>query len=391
MSVRLNAVIVLVLGLWSPSLSVAKETKSLKDYVPQPGVFPPAGTGIQLSGDLVLSHPMNRRGGLREGDKEQRHYFAMLPYGVVRYHGAPADVRDLPLGTHVHGRFLLPMKGEEETIPSLSKEQLKRTPTAKYNHAILLEDSVSFYSRQGRTWKVIAIEQGTGPARLLKLSVEPVGPEIEGGINKPTRFNLDGATRIWKKRGLVGKDQIKAGQEIHVNLTWGPFRSLAMTDIWLDGESLATCKEIQRQRHLKLMRSRFLPGWVDAVKNDDVGGGEVTLTFFGEMDASLYRDIRDMKGKRSAKICPAQTTLRIFNYHQEHATPSDVLDWKVMKNPPFGSSGYQIRLRVRQMLDGFRPGGIVRVRGPWTYVLLAHDEWLATAESLERSKKMVLP
>ena len=166
---------------------------------------------------------------------------------------------------------------------------------------------------------------------------------------------------------------------------------MATTDIWLDEESLAACREIQRQRHLKLIRSRFLPGWVDSVKNDDLGGGEVTLTFFGEMDASLYRDIRGMKGKRSAKICPAQTTLRTFSYHQEHATPSDVLEWKETENPPFGSSGFQIRLRVRQMLDGFRPGKIVRVRGPWTYVLLAHDEWLTSPEALERSKKMVLP
>ena len=71
----------------------------------------------------------------------------------------------------MHGRFLLPLKGEEATIPTRSK-----AASAKYNHAILLEDSVSFYSRQGRKWKVLGIEQGTGPARLLKLSVEPSVP-----------------------------------------------------------------------------------------------------------------------------------------------------------------------------------------------------------------------
>ena len=104
-----------------------------------------------------------------------RHYFAMLPYGMVRYHGAPADVRDIPPGTHMHGRFLLPMKGEEEAIP-LSGKQLKRHPEARHNHVILLEDDVSFYSRQGRSWKVLGFEQGAGPAPRLKLSVEPVGP-----------------------------------------------------------------------------------------------------------------------------------------------------------------------------------------------------------------------
>jgi len=371
--------------------SMAEETsEALRDHVPKRGVFPPKGAGIQLAGDLVISDPINRRGGLRQGDNRRRHYFAMLPYGLLRYHGAPADVRDIPTGTHLYGRFLLPLEGEEETIQLLSAEELKRTPSAKYNHAILLEDAVSFYSRQGRTWKVVAIEQGTGPARLLKLSVEPIGPEIEGGINKPLRFNIDGATRVWKKRGLVGRDQVVPGAEVHVNLTWGPFRSLATTDIWLDDESLDACREIQRQRHLKLIRSRFLPGWVDEVKNFDDGGGEVTVTFFGGMDPSLYEDLRKMKG-RTPKICNAETTLRTWGYHQEYASPGSMLGWKESKEPPPGSSGFQMRLRVRQMLDGFRPGRIIRVRGPWTYVLLAHDEWLTTREDYERSKKMVLP
>ena len=30
------------------------------------------------------------------------------PYGVIRYHGAPADLRDIPLGTVIHVRGFLP-------------------------------------------------------------------------------------------------------------------------------------------------------------------------------------------------------------------------------------------------------------------------------------------
>ena len=82
----------------------------------------------------------------------------------------------------MHGKFLVPLEGEQETIP-LSEKVLKEKPHYRSNHAILLEDDVSFYSRQGRSWKVLGFEQGGGPAPRLKLSVEPVGPEIEGGIN----------------------------------------------------------------------------------------------------------------------------------------------------------------------------------------------------------------
>ena len=361
--------------------------EALRDHQPKPGVFPPSGTGIHWNGDLVVSDPMNRRGALRKSQHAPRHYFAMLPYGLVSYHGAPADVRDIPLGTHLHGRFLLPIEGEEETIP-LTEEQLKRSPTARHNHAIRLEDDVSFYQRQGRSWKVLGFEQGGGPAPRLKLSVEPMGPEIEGGLNKPALFDIDDAARVWQKRSLVSKEAIKPDQEVQVNLTWGPFDSLAITDIWLDEESLAASREIQRQRHLRLIRSRFLPGWIDAVKNEDTGGGEVTVTLFGGMDPTLYEELST---SRSAKICDAATTLRTWSYHQEYSTRGRTLQVETIENPPLGSSGIQMRLQIPHMLDGFRAGRIVRLKGPWTYVLLPADEWLDSPEAFERSRRMQLP
>ncbi|MEM7385411.1 MAG: hypothetical protein AAF514_10745 [Verrucomicrobiota bacterium] len=252
----------------------------------------------------------------------------------------------------------------------------------------MVEDDVSFYKRQGRSWKVLGFEQGSGPAPRLKLSVESVGPEIAGGINKPALFDIDGTTRIWKNRQLVKRDEIKAGQEVQVNLTWGPFDSLATTDVWLDEESLAACQEIQSKRHQRLIRSRFLPGWVDSVKNNDSGGGEVTVTFFGGMDSSLYSEVKKAGG---AKICNAENTLRVWGYHQEYSSPGAILEWKESKDPLPGSSGFQMRMTVRQMLDGFRPGRIIRVRGPWKYVLLPHDECIMTKEDLERSRRMVFP
>ena len=378
----------LIALLGNPLAAIAEEKPDpLRDHVPKPGVFPPAGAGVHYEGDLVISDPVNRRGALRAIRYTPRHYFAMLPYGMVRYHGAPADIRDIPIGTHMHGRFLLPIEGEEETI-TVPEELSRSILHPNHNHAILLEDDVSFYSRQGRSWKVLGFEQGGGPAPRLKLSVEPVGPEIEGGINKPALFDIDDATRVWKDRQLVSKDELKPGQTVHVNLTWGPFDSKCTTDVWMDDSSLEACREIQRQRHLRYIRSRFLPGWVDAVKNFDTGGGEVTVTFFGGMDPSLYDDIRKVE---SVKICNATTTLRTWGYHQEIASPAKILDKIEIKDPPLGSGNLQVRLKVKQMLDGFRPGWIVRVKGPWIYVLIPHDEFIEKPESLERSKKLTLP
>ena len=363
------------------------ETEVNTEKGPQAGVFPSKESGIHVHGDLVISDSVNRRGALREKRSTPRHYFAMLPYGMVWYHGAPADIRDLPPDIHMHGRFLLPIEGEEKTIP-LTDKLIKDHENHRYNHAILLEDDVSFYSRQGRSWKVLGFEQGGGPAPRLKLSVEPVGPEIEGGINKVALFDIDDSTRIWQKRQLVSREAIRPGQLVQVNLTWGPFDSLATTDVWLDEDSLGASREIQRNRHLKLIRSRFLPGWVDAVKNYDSGGGEVTVTFFGGMDSSLYSDIRK---SQKVKICNAENTLRTWNYHQEHASHATIIEKKDIKNPPLGSSDLQVKLKVVRMVDGFRPGRIVRVKGPWTYVLLPWDEHINSEEAYERSKKMILP
>ena len=363
------------------------ETEVNTEKGPQAGVFPSKESGIHVHGDLVISDSVNRRGALREKRSTPRHYFAMLPYGMVWYHGAPADIRDLPPDIHMHGRFLLPIEGEEKTIP-LTDKLIKDHENHRYNHAILLEDDVSFYSRQGRSWKVLGFEQGGGPAPRLKLSVEPVGPEIEGGINKAALFDIDDSTRIWQKRQLVSREAIRPGQLVQVNLTWGPFDSLATTDVWLDEDSLGASREIQRNRHLKLIRSRFLPGWIDAVKNYDSGGGEVTVTFFGGMDSSLYSDIRK---SQKVKICNAENTLRTWNYHQEHASHATIIEKKDIKNPPLGSSDLQVKLKVVRMVDGFRPGRIVRVKGPWTYVLLPWDEHINSEEAYERSKKMILP
>ena len=96
----------------------------------------------------------------------------------------------------MHGQFLLPMKGEEETIPPVSEKEREQNPLSRYNHAILLEDDVSFYSRRGRSWKILGTEQGGGPAPRLKLSVEPVGPDIDGGINKTVLLDIDASLGV---------------------------------------------------------------------------------------------------------------------------------------------------------------------------------------------------
>ena len=234
----------LALGAGLISLfAIAQEKKEAKPPAPpaksanlKPGVFP-AGSGTYLSGELVVIDPVNRRGGLRlDGNPNERyhdgplHYFALLPYGMVWFNGAPAELRDISLGTHVHGYFHAPPAGEEQTIPPLPKEQAKFA--IEQNHAVSLEDDFSFYQRQGQSWKVVAVDLEKG-----KLQVESTGKAATDGITGKYTFDIDAVTRVWKGRTLVDLKEIAPEQVVQFNLAWSQGwrdKEFAVSDLWLD-------------------------------------------------------------------------------------------------------------------------------------------------------------
>src|SRR5215217_7747372 len=109
------------------------------DFKLAPGEFPPEGTSHAIAGELIALDHVNRAGTLRpdrtdaqrRGDWDLPLDFTMLPYGSIRYVGAPATLKDIPIGTHLHGQFYA------SELPA-SKE--KRADDAKYNRALRLED-----------------------------------------------------------------------------------------------------------------------------------------------------------------------------------------------------------------------------------------------------------
>ena len=206
-------VTVLVLGLSTlPAIA--------EDYIPKPGEFPPSGTGHYLAGELVQIDPINRRGGQRlDGDlvddrydKAQPQQFAMLPYGMIYYHGAPAELRDIPIGTHLHGTFYLPPPGEEKTLPPNAGPPQY---ASKYNHALLIEDDFSFYQRHGQAWKILS-------AKDRALKVIPVGTPAKNGLEGEQIFWMYNSVRVWKGRTLVGSEALEEDQIVQLNLSWCP-------------------------------------------------------------------------------------------------------------------------------------------------------------------------
>src|SRR6187402_2622869 len=91
-------------------------------FRPAAGTFPPLEKSHAYRGVLAFVDHTNRRGSLRvettgEFFRNPPHPFAMLPYGMVRRHGAPADLRDIPLGTVLHARAFLPPDPKTSAVP----------------------------------------------------------------------------------------------------------------------------------------------------------------------------------------------------------------------------------------------------------------------------------
>jgi hypothetical protein len=360
----------------------------------QPGKFPAANSGTYLSGELVIIDPVNRRGGLRLDGNEPNdryhsgplHYFALLPYGMISYNGAPAELRDIPPGTHVHGYFHLPPVGQEATIPPLPKGQERYQ--INQNHALSLEDDFSFYQRRGQAWKVVSLDSVKG-----KMNVAPTGEMAKNGINTPYSFDINDVTRIWKGRTVVDLAEIAPGQTVQFNLGWSPGsrdKEFTVTELWLDEDSRKFSTDLQRRRHVRYQKQRWLPGWIDHVEHNDYGGGVVTFTLFGGMDSSLYADLQATQDK-GFHVAVAEPTLRTW-FHRSDRKLGKVAEWQESENPPPGSSGIQIKIKFAELLEGYRPGHCVRVKADtWAFVTMPPEERIKSVEEQQSSKVLSWP
>jgi len=385
-------------------------------FRPQAGEFPPLHLSHSYRGELIFVDHSNRRGSIRvQGSgmffRNDPHPFALLPYAVVRYQNAPAELRDIPLGTVLRVHAFLPPNPDLSSVPVLPIDNRQRDANHNRgagifpaeNHVLLLEDESSYCQRTGCDWQLNEIDfNGFNGSISASASNQPDGSSEDNEEN----FTIDTATRIWRGRERITVQEWmeeqgwKLGSKIEIgstpvrlNVIWKPtpegiFTRFHLADIWLDEVAVQRAANQQSQNHKQFIRARWMPAYVDAVEYGQFGEAIVTATLFGGMHPDLYDDFKVEDG---AMMNPVEATLKHTHgaYGPAHmACRGPILEVnRSDAEPPLGSSGIQIRFKTDLIIEGIRPGKVVRVRpASWPVVNLPREEYLNDGSSISEER-----
>lgn len=351
------------------------------------GEFPPEGSAHYVSGELIRVDHVERRFTIRvdRNDSQDRGNWdlpldaGMLPYGSIWYHGAPAALQDIPLGTHLHGLFYQQDPEDETPLPETNNN--RKTPEWEFRRCFRIEDDFTHHSRQKRLWRIdkVDLESNKLVATLLEKG-SPVG----NGAAKT--FDLQGSTRVYQGNGFGNLQSIQAGQMALFNITWatlyGPGR---ITSIWLDEESRGIATSHQLEVHRIHIRERGLAGWVTAV---DDAKQIVTITFFDGVDPKLFDELTGINKEPQGwpfsfpeddplapkgGIAVARDCLMTYDPVNDRKGGNILALERVPVVP--GCSGIQIKVKCGMMLEGYRPRRVVRFYpANWKVIALPKEE-----------------
>ncbi|WP_131282756.1 hypothetical protein [Blastopirellula marina] len=338
-------------------------------YQVEPHKFPPAGSAHYFTGELIEMDHVHRAGMLRVSrtDKQRRHNwdtpinFRMLPYGSLTYHGAPAALRDIPIGTHLHGWFYVKDKDEEIPKVYFNRQSIEKD----FSQAYRLVDDFSYYDEQKRLFQVESVDLMT-----MKLTLRGVETETDKRDDATIEIDLTPATRVYLGKQFGALEDIQPGQKVLFNLTWATLYGVGRcTDLWLDDESRELARQQQLAQHRLHLKYRGIPGWIDEVDNQK---RIVTVTLFGGVDPHLLEDFRP---NTSVTGVVAEPTLQTYDQVNDRKS-GPLLSIQEIELAP-GSSGRQVRFQPQLLLEGYRPGRIIRLfPGGWPVITIPQDETL---------------
>ena len=366
--------------------------KSLAWYQPVKGEFPPEGSAHYIVGELIKVDHTERELHIRvdRNDSQSRAVWdmplllTMLPYGSIYYNGRPAALQDIPLGTHLH-TWCYPTDPDDKR-PPLARWHNRISPESEFRQCIRIEDDFSYHTQRNQVWRIddVDLNEMKLTATLLK-SLE-TGNTKAKPVGNRKQFDLTSSTVVYERNGFGWLQSIKPGQHAQMNLTWatlyGPGR---VFHVWLDDVSRELASARQLERHRNHIRERGVPGWVNAVDDEKQ---IVTVTFFDGIDMTLFRDFgiivpeplgwptsggakNDLEPKGTLAV--ARRSLMTYEPLNDRKGGNILKTFKVPVR--LGSSGVQIQLQCGLLLEGYRPGEVVRFfPAAWKFIAVPKEE-----------------
>lgn len=364
--------------------------KNVDWYQPVKGEFPPDGSAHYIVGELIRVDHAERELHIRvdRNDSQSRAVWdmplllTMLPYGSIYFNGQPAALQDIPLGTHLHTWCY--SIDQEDKRPPLARWHNRISPESEFRQCIRIEDDFSYHARRNQVWRIDHVD----PEKMkLTATLTTVDDNNDPSpVGKSKVFDFTSGTVVYNGNGFGRLEAIKPGQHVQMNLTWatlyGPGR---VFQIWLDEESRDLASTRQLERHRNHIRERGVPGWVDEVDDEKQ---IVTVTFFDGFDTTLFRDFgiivaeplgwptsggakNDLEPKGTLAV--ARRSLMTYEPLNDRKGGNILKTSKVPVRP--GSSGVQIQVECGLLLEGYRPGEVVRFfPAAWKFIAVPKEE-----------------
>ncbi len=322
-----------------------------------PTEFPAVGSEERYWACLVSLDPINRKGVLRHEGRDRMIEFTLLPYASLYYRGAPAALGDFPEGTMVEAW------GYGDTT----------TQTLK--HILRLSDDFSVKSFANQAYRIDAIDLGqrTFSATIVsaprtssaayEVSTQTTSPPTSGAAETKVQFQFNDQTRWYRGKCVSEPAKLAIGQTIKVNFI-RKFNNdspviTRCKEVWLDMESQDLATALQYKSFVSYARDRGFPLRIDTVEDKT---RVLTATLLETGLPSVHTEWKIGPGH---DLSPAAASLRMWEPAGGQGGPDRIggVTITAIEEMPvgYGCGGAKITLTVPYLIEGFRPGCILKL------------------------------
>jgi len=307
--------------------------ENLPWYVPKPGEFPPHHSDRRISGELISADFIHRTGRFRRSKTGELIDFTMPPYGSVIYLNAEVDLRDVPLGTY----FLF---------------FLNQDAQGHFTRLATMEDQYTMDANHGFSYKLDEVDLPEGNLKLTKQNIAKNQPDAGH-----QELLVDGETRVWKGEQQIKLGDLAVGDELLFTLNGKDAQGRGhCADLFVGAETHKLATQRERNIHTAFLKTRGIPGWIDKVD-----GKKLTVTLFsGDPQTFKQTYMGDFNVRRDLYAAVANDELRTYDPGPDE-TRCQLLEILKGSDGCYGSSGVTLVLEARLLLEGHRPGHILRI------------------------------